>query len=143
MNQMKNKRKRNRSGFFLAAIAVILLVAYLTNPGEELHKEKLKIKLTDVLEEAMLERQDNLIIFGAWEMAGGKMVEAFTENYVSVDNYFIFSLTRLHWDGVSYIVGVGGFRQVYITKRLNNELAEMIIDNIENMVIDSLPGFLK
>jgi hypothetical protein len=49
----------------------------------------------------------------------------------------------LHWEGESYIVGIGGFRQVYITKRLNNELAENIIDNIENMVIDSLPGFLK
>ena len=137
------KNKRNRSGLYLAVIAVILLAAYLTNPGEELHKEKLKIKLTEVLDETMLERQDNLIIFGAWELAGGKMVEAFTENYVSVDNFFFFSLTRLHWEGESYIVGIGGFRQVYITKRLNNELAENIIDNIENMVIDSLPGFLK
>ena len=127
----------------IAVIALILLAGYLTNPGKELHKEQLKIKLTEVIGEAMQERQDNLIVYGAWEMAGGMMIEAFTENHMSVDNYFLFSLTRLHWDGRSYIIGIGGFGQVYITKRLDKELAEKIIDTIEDRVTDALPDFLK
>ncbi len=140
---MKSKSKQNRSGLWIAVIALILLAAYLTNPGKELHKEQLKIKLTEVIGEAMQERQDNLIVYGAWEMAGGMMIEAFTENHMSVDNYFLFSLTRLHWDGRSYIIGIGGFGQVYITKRLDKELAEKIIDTIEDRVTDALPDFLK
>ncbi len=127
----------------IAVIALILLAAYLTNPGKELHKEQLKIKLTEVIGEAMQERQDDLIVYGAWEMAGGMMIEAFTGNNMSVDNYFLFSLTRLHWDGRSYIIGIGGFGQVYITKRLDKELAEKIIDTIEDRVTDALPDFLK
>ena len=140
---MTSKSKQNRSGLWIAVIALILLAAYLTNPGKELHKEQLKIKLTEVIGEAMQERQDNLIVYGAWEMAGGMMIEAFTENHMSVDNYFLFSLTRLHWDGRSYIIGIGGFGQVYITKRLDKELAEKIIDTIEDRVADALPDFLK
>lgn len=140
---MTSKRKQNSTGLLIAVIALILLAAYLTNPGKELHKEQLKIKLTEVIGEAMQERQDNLIVYGAWEMAGGMMIEAFTENYMSVDNYFLFSLTRLHWDGRSYIIGIGGFGQVYITKRLDKELAEKIIDTIEDRVTDALPDFLK
>ena len=140
---MTSKSKQNRTGLWIAVIALILLAAYLTNPGKELHKEQLKIKLTEVIGEAMQERQDNLIVYGAWEMAGGMMIEAFTENHMSVDNYFLFSLTRLHWDGRSYIIGIGGFGQVYITKRLDKELAEKIIDTIEDRVTDALPDFLK
>lgn len=140
---MTSKSKQNRSGLWIAVIALILLAAYLTNPGKELHKEQLKIKLTEVIGEAMQERQDDLIVYGAWEMAGGMMIEAFTGNNMSVDNYFLFSLTRLHWDGRSYIIGIGGFGQVYITKRLDKELAEKIIDTIEDRVTDALPDFLK
>jgi hypothetical protein len=140
---MTSKSKQNRSGLWIAVIALILLAAYLTNPGKELHKEQLKIKLTEVIGEAMQERQDDLIVYGAWEMAGGMMIEAFTGNNMSVDNYFLFSLTRLHWDGRSYIIGIGGFGKVYITKRLDKELAEKIIDTIEDRVNDFLPDFLK
>lgn len=141
---MKNKRNRNRSGgIFLVIFVVMLLIAYFTNPKEEVHKEMLKIRLMEVLDETMLERQDDVIAYSAWKQAGRQMVETFADNYISVDNYFLFSLTRLHWDGESYIAGIGGFRKVYITKQLNSELAEKMIDNIENLVIDSLPDFLK
>jgi len=141
---MKNKRNRNRSGgIFLVIFVVILLIAYFTNPKEEIHKELLKIRLMEVFDETMLERQDDVIAYSAWKLAGGQVVETFADNYISVDNYFLFSLTRLHWDGESYITGIGGFRKVYITKRLNSELAAKIIENIENLVIDSLPDFMK
>lgn len=141
---MKNKKPRNRSkGIFLVIFVVILLIAYFSNPREEMHKETLERRLTTLLDETMLERQDDVIAYGAWKLAGRQMVGAFADNYISADNYFLFSLTRLHWEGESYIAGIGGFGKVYITKQINSELAERIIDNIENMVIDSLPGFLK
>lgn len=139
---MNNKRNRP-GGIFLVILGVILLIAYLTNPKEELHKEMLEIRLMEVLDETMLERQDDVIAFTAWKLAGRQVVETFADNYISVDNYFLFSLTRLHWDGESYITGIGGFGKVYITKRLNSELAEKMIENIENLVIDSLPDFMK
>lgn len=139
---MNNKRNRP-GGIFLVILGVILLIAYLTNPKEELHKEMLEIRLMEVLDETMLERQDDVIAFTAWKLAGRQVVETFADNYISVDNYFLFSLTRLHWDGASYITGIGGFGKVYITKRLNSELAEKMIENIENLVIDSLPDFMK
>lgn len=141
---MKKNKTRNKSGsIFLVIFVTILLVAYFTNPKEEIHKERLKIRFTEVIDEIMLERQDDGIVYSAWKLVGSQLVETFVDNNITVDNYYLFTLTRLHWNGESYIAGIGCFGKVYITKQLNRELAEKMIDNMENKVIDSLPHFLK
>ena len=138
------KRKSNKSGIVLLIILLILLAtAFFTNPKKEAHIESLKTKLTEVINESMAERQDDVVTFGAWKLAGNQLIDGFVKNYASVDNYGVLSLTRLHWNNESYVVGVGGFGKVYITKRLNKDLADIIIDQIESTVNDSLPDILK
>lgn len=139
----KTKNRNNTGGIIFIFLAVILLTAFLTNPKEEIHQERLESKLTEMIDEIMEERQDNLVAYSAWKLGGNLFVRTFVDRYVTRDNYYFCSLTRLHWEGESYIVGIGGFGNVYITKRLNRELAESSIDHIEQMVIDSLPGFMK
>jgi len=139
----KTKKRNNTGGIIFIFLAAILLTAYLTNPKEEIHQERLESKLTEVIDEIMAERQDDLVAYSAWKLGGNLFVRTFVDRYVTVDNYYFCSLTRLHWEGESYIVGIGGFNNVCITKRLNRELAESSIDHIEQMVIDSLPDFMK
>lgn len=122
---------------------MILAVAFFTNPKKEAHLDTLKTKLTEVINESMTERQQDVITYNAWKLAGSQLVDAFASNYVSVDNYFVFSLTRLHWNNESYIIGVGAFGKVYITKRLNKELIAPIISDIEQKIKDFIPDFLK
>jgi len=139
----KTKKPNNTGGIIFAFFAVILVTAYLTNPKEEIHRERLENKLTEVIDDIMAERQDDLVAYSAWKLGGSLFVRTFVDHYVTVDNYYLCSLTRLHWEGETYIVGIGGYGNVYITKRLNRELAESSIDHIEQMVIDSLPDFMK
>lgn len=73
----------------LLLIGLFLVIAYFTNPTEEMHRNA-------VLQKA--ERTDA-------SMRGKK---------VRRENYYIFSLTRIdHRDGHS-IVGAGGFTQVFV-----------------------------
>lgn len=139
----KTKKRNYTGGIIFIFLAAILLTAYLTNPKEEKHQERLESKLTEVIDEIMAERQDDLVAYSAWKLGGNLFVRTFVDRYVTVDNYYLCSLTRLHWEGKSYVVGIGGFRNVYITKRIDRELAESSIDQIEQMVIDSLPDFMK
>ena len=137
------KRKQNKSVFFLLFFIALLVIAFFTNPDEQAHKEALKTKLTEVIDESMAERQDDVVTFNAWKLAGPQMTEVFLKNNFSVDDYKVLSLTKINWDNQSYIVGVGAFGNVWITKRLNKDLANTIIDQIENTVNDALPDFLK
>ncbi|MDD3788042.1 MAG: hypothetical protein PHO94_05035 [Petrimonas sp.] len=127
----------------LILFIVALAVAFFTNPDKQAHKEALKTKLTEVINESMAERQDDVVTFNAWKIAGPQMTEVFLQNNFAVDDYKVLSLTKINWDNQSYIVGVGAFGNVWITKRLNKELADTIIDQIENTVNDALPDFLK
>lgn len=129
--------------FFLLVIVVLLVAAFFTNPSEQQHKEVLRTQLTKVIDESMAERQDDIVTVSAWKLAGPQITEMFLKNNFSVDDYKVLSLTKINWDNQSYIVGVGAFDKVWITKRLNKELADTIIDQIENTLNDALPDFLK
>ncbi len=133
-----------RSKFVTLIIFLVLIaIAFFTNPSKEAHKEALRTKLTQVIDESMAERQNDAVTFGAWKLAGPQMTEVFLQNNFAVDDYKVLSLTKINWDNQSYIVGVGAFGNVWITKRLNKELANTIINQIENTVNDALPDFLK
>ena len=70
-------------------IAVLVLVAYLTNPSEEKHREMVRQKAT----------------LGHVSMLTKK---------VSRENFYLVSLTRVSELGDDRIVGAGAFTQVYI-----------------------------
>ncbi len=127
----------------LFVIIILLAIAIFTNPDEQVHKETLKMKLTEVIDESMAERREDILTSNAWKLAGPQMMEVFLQNNFSVDDYKVLSLTKINWDNQSYIVGVGAFGNVWITKRLNKDLADTIINQIENTVNDALPDFLK
>lgn len=135
--------RRKRSLLRLVIFIAILVIAFFTNPDAQAHKEALKTKLIEVIDESMAERQDDVVTFSTWKLAGPQMTDVFLQNNFSVDDYKVLSLTKINWDNQSYIVGVGAFGNVWITKRLNKELADTTIDQIENTVNDALPDFLK
>lgn len=129
--------------FFLIILIAAAVGAYLTNPTEAEMRDTLLTKLTAVFNESMQERKSDVVTYTAWQVGGDKMVDLFIEKYVTVHNYYLFSLVKIHWDNKSYIVGIGGFNNIYITNRLNKELADNIINNAQQMVMDAIPDVLK
>ena len=87
----------------LIAIAVI---AVITNPDKLKHEEAVK----DEVRALILDPSGNSDIENLFEgVLTGVLLDAFIQNAVSVDNYLLFSLTRMEFKDKSKIVGLGIF----------------------------------
>jgi short subunit fatty acids transporter len=119
----------------LAIICLIVLVAVLTNPDQNRHKEVIKNKLITYLQKSI--KKDQTKPKDKWEeagqalgiMLGGMIVEKVLDNFMSTDNYIVFSTTKITWDGETRIIGIGAFGNVFITKELDKALNEGLLEN--------------
>lgn len=135
------KTKRWKKRYILLFIFVIILVAaYITNPNEEIHKNALKARTNTILKEIVTERNDATTAT-IWQFAGNELLNGFIESHVSVDNYYLFSIPKIHWENKTYPIGFGAFGKVYITKELNKNVIQPILEDIEDNINNSLPGF--
>jgi hypothetical protein len=121
---MKNKY------IFLLFGCLFLLIAVLTNPNRERHKEVVKSKLNVIMQKAMkdgLKNSDS----GAEQlgsalglMLGGALLDRMIETMVSTDNYVFFSTTKLTWEGKSKLIGIGAFGNVFISDKIDEALKD-------------------
>lgn len=117
-----------KSYIILGIIGLVLIVAVITNPNQDRHKEVLKTKLNAYMHQSLnatqTESGDEWAQAGQalGLMMGGVMIENIIANMVSTDNYVLFSLTKINVDGKSKVVGIGAFGNVFLTSKLNDEL---------------------
>jgi hypothetical protein len=102
-----------KSSFILVILSLIIIVAVLTNPDQDRHKEIIKNKLLTSLQKSM--KQNQTQIKDDWEEAGqalgiilgGVIIDGLLNNLMSTDNYVLFSTTKITWDGERKIIGIG------------------------------------
>ena len=122
--------KRSSAKVYLLIFAIIILIAFISNPDIDKHKSSLKIRLSGIVE-SIASESDNLLVVGLGKMVGDAAIEELLKN-VSVDNYLVFSVTRLNWATESKIVGYGIFGNVFISKELNTDNVKKTIDKHVN-----------
>ena len=119
----------------LAIISLIVLVAVLTNPDQNRHKEVIKTKLITYLQKSL--DKDQAETRDEWKQAnhalgimlGGIIVEKVLENFMSIDNYVVFSTTKITWEGESRVIGIGAFGNVFLTRELDEALEKGLLEN--------------
>lgn len=120
--------------FVFFSVAMLLLIAAITNPDTNRHKEAVKAKFDAYLQKAAREgiaESDN-----TWEQAGqaiglmlgGALVSYAVDNLVSTNNYVVFSVTKVSWEDKSRIIGVGAFGNVFLSKKVD-EFFESVENN--------------
>ncbi|MBL4676939.1 MAG: hypothetical protein JKY70_12160 [Mucilaginibacter sp.] len=102
LTQIKMKKSR----VTLLIVAVILVIAVLTNPNQLKHKESVKKELTEYLHKDARKH-------------GGPGWAMVNTDLVSSDNYLFFSLTKGRWKGDSKIIGIGVFGKVFTFDNIN------------------------
>lgn len=119
----------------LLIFGLIVLLAVLTNPSTERHKEAIKIKLKEYMQKSMTEKMNDSSngfeqlgqAFGM--ILGSAIIEPIVDNLISTDNYILFSVTKITWDGETKVIGVGVFNNVFITKELDNALEKGLLES--------------
>lgn len=136
MNQTYAKKGSSSSGlFFFLFIVLVCLGAFATNPTSVEHKLILKDKMREYLntelDEMQLENDNKFAALGASLGAafGGIIVDKFIDESVVVDDYYLFSITNVRWEGKINMVGVGIFGKVILHPDIDKKLKEGLTKN--------------
>jgi len=134
-NQTHHKNGSSSSGLFvLFFIFLIGIGAFATNPSSAQHKLILKDKMRELLntemEKLKPENESEFsqlgITFGA--ALGGMIVDKFIDQSVRVDDYYLFSITNVYYEGKKNPVGMGVFGKVILhpdfDKMVKNSLSK-------------------
>lgn len=117
---------------YLIITVVILLVLLLTNPSKQDHIEKVRISLKTAMNKSIAKKTGNDIAIGVGAYLVGGIVDAIVEKSVSIDNFFIFSITHFRYLDKDLIVGYGIFGNVIITKNLQKE-SDSVLSSLDDI----------
>lgn len=118
-----------RKGLIPLLILILLIgVAVYTNPNQSQHREAVKAKIKSHLQKSVEENTsglDNLLggmaqSFGM--LVGGAVVDGLVSNLINTENYVVFSVTKLSWEGKTHRIGIGIFGNVFLSKKIDKEL---------------------
>jgi hypothetical protein len=116
----------------LSIIAFATIVAILTNPTPERHKEVVKNKLHQFLLMPMVEGLDNARTRLEEDtqsleiLLGNTLLDNIIDNLVSTDNFLLFSTTKISLEGKSKTIGYGVFGNVFLAKELDEAMNEAL-----------------
>ena len=117
---------------YLIITVVILLVLLLTNPSKQDHIEKVRISLKTAMNKSIAKKTGNDIAIGVGAYLVDGIVDAIVEKSVSIDNFFIFSITHFRYLDKDLIVGYGIFGNVIITKNLQKE-SDSVLSSLDDI----------
>ena len=129
---------RKATYFVILILVALVVIAYLTNPDERQHQAAAKEKLHQIADNLLAKYGiEPGFISGLGIDITDQFVNKLIESHITVDNYFLFSTTNVTWDGRSQIIGIGIFKQVFIS----NKADEILQQELENYVKEKINGF--
>ena len=119
---------------FLLIVLAIIAIAFFTNPKPEIHKLAFKTKCSAFLESKIgskIPKNDDLYsVIGKklGAILGNTVMDEAINEYVTVENYGLFSLTKFTWNGKAETIGLGVFSNVFISNEFEKKINEKMAD---------------
>ncbi|MBR5456260.1 MAG: hypothetical protein IKU76_04845 [Bacteroidaceae bacterium] len=101
-----------RAGCLFVIVAVLLLAAVGTCPAKKGHVEKVSSVVSNVIDDET-KGLGKFAISLVDELTGINHVERAVDRLLDVENYYIFSLGRIHWQGKDHVASLGLFGMVF------------------------------
>ena len=117
---------------YLIISVVVLLVLLLTNPSKQDHIEKVRISLKTAMNKSIAKKTENDIAIGVGAYLVDGIVDAIVEKSVSIDNFFIFSITHFRYLDKDLLIGYGILGNVIITKNLQKE-SDRVLSSLDDV----------
>lgn len=117
---------------FFFTLVLIALVAIMTCPSREMHKEEVHRLMNSLLQKEILADGDEEQSSGEFlasqflSALGNGFVGLALVNHLEVENYFVFSVGKIRSDGETYAISYGVFNHIFLmekqlTERLNQD----------------------
>lgn len=113
--------------YVIIGLCVFTLITALTNPGNEKHKEEVKLKMDIFLEKQMNENTNQN---DKWSKAGNamgnvlakSMINMMVENMVSSSDYILFSTTNVTFEGKTKTIGIGILGNIFLSAKIDEAM---------------------
>ncbi|QBR13789.1 DUF4359 domain-containing protein [Sphingobacterium sp. CZ-2] len=120
----------SKTRIFAITLVLIMLAAVFTNPSKEKMEAALSTKAKDILQKQLKYEDKGAVELGMM-LFGDQVIREFVNSYTTTSNYYLFSLSKINWNGEKVIVGGGAFGQVWISPKLD-EKADKLIEVLKN-----------
>lgn len=116
--------------------SLVIVVLFATNPNEEQHITEVKTKLKKAFKKEMAQKitdESNIleILGGSLGLSvGDYFIDNLADGFISRDNYFLFSLTKVEFQGENKIIGMGILDNVFIRNEIDDIFKEEQSDKV-------------
>lgn len=139
-------KKKSRLGCLLTLLlaAVVVAAMVFTCPDSRRHKEVVTNVMTETLNDmsASGSAADDLLTHGirvVGDLLVGNVAETAIDKMLTVDNYFVCSIGKIHYDGKDHVVSAGILGHVFtINKEDLTKAAEKYYRNIRQEAEDAI-----
>jgi len=114
--------------FGTICIAIVLI---LTNPDGAKHSVAVKGILTKEFNKAMtdeLQKSKNnyqQVNAGIGLFLGSTLIDKIVDGYIDCENFYLFSLTKINYEGSDRTIGFGILGKVYISDKLKENTSKL------------------
>jgi len=115
----------SKKRIFAFTVIAFMLICILTNPSKEKFEEVIANKTTAIIKK-QLEYEDQDAITLAMSLFGNKIVDRFIENNIIVENYYLFSIVKIKWEGQETPIGGGAIKTVWLSPEIDKKTDEII-----------------
>lgn len=120
---------------FLLVLLFIAIAMVITCPEEDVHKERVSLKLKELYSETIVSRvetDDGIMgLFREYAIVGLQLLDVFSDSdtYFEINNYYLCNIGKLKINGKSSIVSIGLFNHVCLIDNFDD--FKVALNNIE------------
>lgn len=115
----------SKTRIFALSMIALMLAAFFTNPKKEQHEEAVKEKAIALLKQEAGQKNKEAVNFGI-QLFGQTLLRQFMEEHIQIENYYLFSLTKIHWDHRESAIGFGAFNHVWLSTKIEEKATEIV-----------------
>lgn len=108
--------------FFLLGI---IIAAILTNPKREQFENVIEDKAKFLLIKQLDYESQEAVQLGM-TLFGNRIIKEFVQNNVVIENYYLFSVVKINWQGQSSAIGGGAFKTVWLSPEIDRKADEIV-----------------
>lgn len=115
----------SKTRIFALLLFGIMVAAILTNPKKENLEDAITDKAKSLLTKQLNYKDQGAINLGM-NLFGDRIVSEFVQNNVIIENYYLFSLIKIKWQGDIMPIGGGAFTKVWISPEIDKKADEIV-----------------
>jgi hypothetical protein len=109
----------SKKQFHILLSILFISILFFSNPSEEAHIQSVKSKLQIAFNKKMsTEKIKNNPFYDFGKLLGDSFIDKLTEGLIARENFFLFSLTNVEFNGRKKTIGIGILGYVYVSDKI-------------------------